>query len=110
MFNDNVMKGTSWVYIETSSYEAEDGNTYEATETYTLHFETDNTGKMIDRFVSAIEENEQSISFQYSFIALGTRGTITIAADSYDFESNNDEELILHGDDGIQMVFSRMRN
>ncbi len=103
---------TAWINEQTDTYEDEYGNQHESVETNIIRFETETTGHMEYRYVTATQNDNDSYPFTYTYST--PNGTFTISeggeSETFQFSYNaGNNTLALYGDGGYYMMFSRMQ-
>ncbi len=103
---------TAWINEQTDTYEDEYGNQHESVETNIIRFETDTTGLMEYKYVTATQNENDSYPFTYTYSS--PNGVFTISeggnTETFNFAYNaSNNTLTLYGSGGYYMMFSRLQ-
>lgn len=102
---------TAWINEETDTYEDEYGNQHESVETNILRFETETTGHMEYKYVTATQNEDESYPFTYSYST--PNGTITISeggsTETFNFSYNASNNTLAIYDGAYYRMFSRLQ-
>ena len=103
---------TAWINEQTDTYEDEYGNQHESVETNIIRFETETSGHMEYKYVTATQHENDIYPFTYSYST--PNGTFTISeggeTETFNFSYNaNNNTLALYGSGGYYMMFSRLQ-
>lgn len=102
---------TAWINEETDTYEDEYGNQHESVETNILRFETETTGQMEYKYVTATQNEDESYPFTYTYST--PNGTITISeggsTETFNFSYNASNNTLAIYDGAYYRMFSRLQ-
>lgn len=103
---------TAWINEQTDTYEDEYGNQHESVETNIVRFETEKSGHMEYKYVTATQNENESYPFTYTYST--PNGTFTISeggeTETFNFSYNaSNNTLALYGSEGYYMMFSRLQ-
>lgn len=102
---------TAWINEQTDTYEDEYGNQHESVETNIIRFETETSGHMEYKYVTATQNENDIYPFTYSYST--PNGTFTISeggeTETFNFSYNANNTLALYGSGGYYMMFSRLQ-
>lgn len=103
---------TAWINEQTDTYEDEYGNQHESVETNIIKFETETSGHMEYKYVTATQNVNDIYPFTYSYST--PNGTFTIReggeTETFNFSYNaSNNTLTLYGSEGYYMMFSRLK-
>lgn len=102
---------TAWINEETDTYEDEYGNQHESVETNILRFESETTGHMEYKYVTATQNEDESYPFTYTYST--PNGTITISeggsTETFNFSYNASNNTLAIYDGAYYRMFSRLQ-
>ena len=103
---------TAWINEQTDTYEDEYGNQHESVETNIIRFETEASGQMEYKYVTATQNENDCYPFTYTYAS--PNGTFTISeggsSETFNFAYNaSNNTLALYGSAGYFMMFSRLQ-
>ena len=102
---------TAWINEETDTYEDEYGNQHESVETNILRFETETTGQMEYKYVTATQNEDESYPFTYTYST--PNGTVTISeggsTETFNFSYNASNNTLAIYDGAYYKMFSRLQ-
>ena len=103
---------TAWINEQTDTYEDEYGNQHESVETNIIRFETEASGQMEYKYVTATQNENDCYPFTYTYSS--PNGTFTISeggsTETFNFAYNaSNNPLALYGSAGYFMMFSRLQ-
>lgn len=103
---------TAWINEQTDTYEDEYGNQHESVETNIIRFETEASGHMEYKYVTATQNENDSYPFTYTYSS--PNGAFTISeggsSETFNFAYNaSNNTLALYGSAGYFMMFSRLQ-
>ena len=103
---------TTWINKQTDTYEDEYGDLHESVETNIIRFETETSGHMEYKYVTATQNENDSYPFSYTYKT--PNGAITISegdnTETFNFAYNaNNNSIALYGSGGYYMMFSRLQ-
>ena len=103
---------TAWINEQTDTYEDEYGNQHESVETNIIRFETEASGQMEYKYVTATQNENDCYPFTYTYSS--PNGTFTISeggsSETFNFAYNaSNNTLALYGSAGYFMMFSRLQ-
>ncbi|MBQ8702910.1 MAG: hypothetical protein IJ524_00875 [Bacteroidales bacterium] len=105
------MYRTAWINEENDTYEDEYGNLHESVETNIIRFETETTGRMEYKYVTATQNEDESYPFTYTYST--PNGTITISeggqTETFNFSYNASNNTIALYDGAYYRMFSRLQ-
>ena len=110
----NIVENSTWVNVQHRTYEDEQGQTRNMTETTTLDFYKEPDGKMTISTVTHEGEKIDSLDITYTYNYLGHSGKITFTNDSetkdYDFlVVDETETMTIFGTAGFSLVFNKVK-
>lgn len=102
---------TAWINEQTDTYEDEYGNQHESVETNILRFETETSGRMEYKYVTATQNEDESYPFTYTYST--PNGTITISeggsTNTFNFSYNASNNTLALYDGAYYRMFSRLQ-